>query len=78
MKAYIKIKKWKPNTEHRPTTMASNTAVSNLVLRCLNHEQEDIQGIYEESIGISGWNLILNVIIGTINYLRDREHRYEC
>ena len=28
------------------------------------------EGIYEESIGMSGSNLIVNLIIGKINYLR--------
>ena len=42
-------KEWKPNTDHRPATMASNT-----VLRCLKSEQKVPEGIYEESIGMSG------------------------
>ena len=60
-------KKWKPNTDHRPTTMASNT-----LLHCVKSRAKGCQGIYEESIGMSGWNLIFNLRTGTINYSRDR------
>ena len=60
-------KKWKPNTDHRPKTMASNT-----VLRCLKSRAKGCQGIYAESIGVSGWNLRFNLKIGTVIYLRDR------
>ena len=45
MKAYIN-KKWKPNTDYRPTTMESNTAVSNFGLRCLKSRARGCARVY--------------------------------
>ena len=53
MKEYITNMKWKPNTDHRRTTMASNTAVSKFVLRYLKSRARGCRGAYKESIGMS-------------------------
>ena len=69
----------KANTKNRNQTPTIDRRRwrQNTVLRCLKSRAKGYQGVYEEGIGISGWNLF-NLIIDATHYLRDREHRYEC
>ena len=55
-------------TKHRPST--DDDGVKHCFALPKITSQRVPEGIYEESIGMSGWNLIFNLLIGTINCLR--------
>ena len=55
---------WKMETKHRPSTEDDGVKHYCFALPKITSERVP-EGTYEESIGMSGWNLIFNLIIGT-------------
>ena len=58
-------------TKHRPSTEDDGVKHYCFALPKITSERVP-EGTYEEGIGMSGWNLIFILIIGTINYSRRR------
>ena len=65
-------KKWEPNTD--PT---DDDGVKHCFALLKITSTRLPEGIYEERIGMSGWNLMFSLIIGARNYLRQHFFQFK-